>query len=147
LGFELASDDNGLALRKLDRPLRERTVVRLTIHPRAGMPSNGFLAFGKEPTDAATVKCGLLVGGHRVSVFHGAYGAESSQESVPLVAGRPYDVEVAIDVTKRTVSLSAAGKSVTRPLPHDIDEIRYVGYYVVRTRGHFSPLDIATPDP
>jgi hypothetical protein len=147
VGFELASRGNGLALRKLERAVTGQVAMRLVVQPRDGFPSNGFLAFGKEPTDAGTVKCGLLVGGNRVSVFCGPYGAASSEASVPLAGGKPYDVTAAVNIADRTVILSAAGKSVTHPLPGDIDEIRYVGYYIVRARGQFSPISVTSPEP
>jgi arylsulfatase A-like enzyme len=141
LGFEIASRGNGLALRKLEQPITGQARFRVTVQPPDAFPSNGFVVFGKEPTDAGTVKCGLLVGGNRVSVFAGPYGTTSTSEaSVNLVGGKQYEMKVAIDLVERKVTMSVAGCEVIHALPHAIDDIRYVGYQAIRTRSHFGPI-------
>jgi hypothetical protein len=99
LGFELASNGNGVALRKLEKPITGKATLRVKIHPSEAMPSNGFLALGTEPTDAGTVKCGWLVGGRKLSAFTGAYPpANASEVAAEITGGKTYELEVVVDV-------------------------------------------------
>lgn len=146
LGFEAGSTGNGLALRKLEEPITGRAIFRLRVQPSAEFPSNGFLAFGAEPTDAATIKCGLLVGGRRLSVFCGSYPpAKPSDVLVPLSGGKIYNLEVAVDLRGSAVTVKAAGKEVTVPLPPELKAIHYVGYAPIRTVTQFSEILVERP--
>lgn len=143
LGFDLASDGNGLALRQLKQPITGGAKLTVTIQPPDAFPSNGFIALGKKPTDADTVKLGLLVGGNRISIFNGAYGGKaSSVAEARLTGGKAYPAEITIDLSKHRLTLTIAGKTLTHNLPETIDEIRHLGYYVVRTRAQFSEIEI-----
>ena len=141
LGYELASDGNGLALRQLKQPITGVAKFTTIIQPPDAFPSNGFIALGKKATDADTVKLGLLVGGNRIAIYNGPYGAKSSTgANAPLQGGQSYPTEITIDVPKRKITLMIAGKTLHHVLPEHIDEIRHLGYYVVRTRAQFGPL-------
>ena len=141
LGYQLASTGNGLALRKLEQPITGTAVFRLKIRPPNAFPSDGFLVFGAEPSDAATIKCGLLVGGKKVTVFNGAYPpAKPTETPTALIGGKLYDVRVSIDLANSRVTLQAAGKEIVHPLPANLKEINYVGYAAIRTRAEFGKI-------
>ena len=144
LGHEIASDSNGLALRQLDQPITKIAKLTAVIQPPDAFPSNGFIALGKKATDADTIKLGLLVGGNRIAIYDGLYGAKSSTgANAPLAGGKSYPVEITIDIPQQRLTFEVAGKTLTHALPDDIDEIRHVGYYVVRTRAQFGPANVA----
>lgn len=143
LGFELASDGNGLALRRLEQPITGVAKLTAVIQPPDAFPSNGFIALGEKPTDADTVKLGLLVGGNRISIYDGPYGRKSSTEtSVRLEGGKAYPAEIAIDLPKSQLTLKIAGKTLNHSFPEHINEILHIGFYVVRTRAQFAPIEI-----
>ncbi|MFT5131140.1 MAG: arylsulfatase A-like enzyme, partial [Rhodothermales bacterium] len=139
-GYLISSNADGLALQKLATPLKGIASFSLDITPRASSPNNGFFVFGKDDSNAATTKCGLLVGGNRVVIYHGPYGSKSSGINVPLTGGKTYPVTAQIDVPASRVSMTAAGKTVSHVLPRTMDEIRYIGYGIVRANGEFSEI-------
>jgi len=141
-GYRVSSDGDGLVLKKLEAPLKESATFALDITPRREVSCNGFFAFGKEPTNADTIKCGLLVGGNRVSIYQGPYGSESATAAVPLVGEKTYQVTIRINLPEGKVTLTAAGKTVTHPLPRDMDQVHYIGYAVVRTRTRFGDIKV-----
>lgn len=140
-GLEIASNADGQALKRLEIPIKGKARFTLSLTPSAERVSNGFLVFGKQPGIADTVKCGLLVGGNRLSIYQGHYGSKSSTSSTPLTGGKPYELHVTMDTEKHTVRLEAAGTSVTHPLPATLDEVRYLGLGVVRTRAVFGEIE------
>ena len=142
LGFELASNGNGLALQELEAPITGEAILRLKIRPSVGFPSNGFLVFGAEPTDAATVKCGMLVGGKKFCAFNGAYPPTGfAQVEAALKGGVVLDLEVKIDVPKRLATLKMRDAQIKHELPKELNEIRYVGYGAIRTRTQFGKVE------
>jgi arylsulfatase A-like enzyme len=144
LGFEVASTGNGLALRRLDEPLVGKGTFRLRIQPPEAHPSNGFLVFGNEPTDAATVKCGMLVGGSKVCLFNGAYPPSGYSGSASgLEGGTVYDVAVTVDVAARSATATINGATIEHTLPTDMRAIRYVGYAAIRTRTRFGQIEVS----
>jgi arylsulfatase A-like enzyme len=141
LGYRLGSKGNGLALRELTQPIIGKAVLELQIRPPNAFPSDGFLVFGEEPTDAATVKCGLLVGGKKLTAFNGAYPpAKSTQVRAVLNGGETYDVRVLVDLPHSKVTVECAGLEITHPLPTNLKKINYVGYAAIRTRAEFSEI-------
>jgi arylsulfatase A-like enzyme len=143
LGFDLASDGDGLAMRELAKPITGVATLGALIQPPKAFPSNGFIALGKRASVADSVKLGLLVGGNRISIFEGAYGSgEAVAAEVALEGGKVYEAVISIDIPKRLVTLAIAGKRVSYELGEEMDEIRHVGYYLVRTRAQFGPLSV-----
>lgn len=145
LGYELASNGGGLALRRLEETITGKITMTAIIQPADAFPSNGFIAFGKNPTDAETVKLGLLVGGNRIAVYDGPYGSKSSSgTSAKLQGNKPYPATITINIPDRKIIAKVAGKTLSHTLPESIDEIRHVGYYVVRTRSEFGPVELTS---
>lgn len=144
LGFEMASNGNGVALRKLEKPITGKATIRVKIHPSEAMPSNGLLAFGAEPTDAGTVKCGWLVGGRKLSAFIGAYPpAKASEVASGITGGKTYELEVVVDVPGKEVTLRGDDRQVAHRLPDDVGPIRYLGYAAIRTRSRFGEIEVS----
>ena len=141
LGYQLASTGNGLALRNLKQPIKGKAVFDVKIRPPGVLPSNGFLVFGAEPTDAGTIKCGLLVGGKKLTAFNGVYPpAKPTETRADLVGGSIYDVQVTVDLKNGKVTVKAASREITHPLPTNLKVINYVGYAVIRTRAEFGQI-------
>ena len=141
LGYQLASTGHGLALRKLKPRITDKAVFDVKIRPPDAFPSDGFLVFGAEPTDAGTTKCGLLVGGKKLTAFNGAYPpAKPTEITADLVGGKVYEVQVAVDLQNGTVTVKGAGLELVHPLPSDLKTIDYVGYAVIRTRADFGQI-------
>ncbi|MDP6115705.1 MAG: sulfatase-like hydrolase/transferase [Planctomycetota bacterium] len=142
LGFEVASPGNGLALQKLDEPVTGQATFRARIQPPAAFPSNGFLAFGSEPTDAATVKCGMLVGGNKFCAFNGAYPPKGySQSGGRIEGGKIYEVEVQIDLPAGKATIKIGKIKIEHRLPPSLKKIQHIGYAAIRTRANFSKIE------
>jgi arylsulfatase A-like enzyme len=143
VGFELASNGNGVALKKLEKPITGKATIRVKIQPSEAMPSNGFLALGAEPTDAGTVKCGWLVGGGKLSAFTGSYPpAKASEVTSEITAGKTYELEVVVDIPGKEVILRGDDRQVVHRLPDDVASIQYLGYAAIRTRTRFSEIAV-----
>ena len=128
-------------MRKLKQRITDKAVFDVKIRPPDAFPSNGFLVFGAEPTDAGTIKCGLLVGGKKLTVFNGAYPpAKSSESRAELAGGKIYVVQVTADLQNGTVTVKGAGQEIVHPLPPNLKAINYVGYAVIRTRAEFGQV-------
>ncbi|MAG93847.1 MAG: hypothetical protein CMJ48_08880 [Planctomycetaceae bacterium] len=142
-GYELASDQTGLALVRAEQPFSRTATFRTTIRPSVGFPSNGFLVFGAGKQDSELVKCGLLVGGNSVSVFEGAYPSkQATKASGPLSGGKAYEIEVAADLQTGIVTLQVGKHTVRHTLSRKIDAIRYYGHSVIRTRTSFGKIEV-----
>lgn len=146
-GFQLTSNKDGLLLRTLDKPITGVATFSLDITPSNEFPSNGFLAFGNNADLASTVKCGLLVGGNKLTIYHGAYGSKSSNASLSLVGGKTYSIRVIVDLPAGTVSMTTAGKTLQAKLPASLDDITCVGYSVVRTASQFGEIKTTVAEP
>jgi len=140
--LRVTSETDGIALKKLSEPITTKATFKVNITPSSGFPSNGFLAFGKDNTNQNTIKCGLLVGGNRISIHERLFGGKSSGAQVGLTGGKTYPVTVIINISQRTVTLKTAGQTVTHDLPKDMDQINYIGPAVVRSHAEFSKITI-----
>jgi hypothetical protein len=138
--YHISSDADGLALKKLQQPLKGVATFTLNITPGTGSPSNGFFVFGKGSSNEVTTKCGLLVGGNRITIYHGAYGKPGPSAPVSLVGGKTYSVSVTINVPDRKVSMKVAGKILNHTLPPEMDQVGHIGYGIVRTTGSFGEI-------
>jgi arylsulfatase A-like enzyme len=138
--FRITSNVDGVALQKLPKPITGKATFSLNITPSSSFPSNGFFAFGKEATNANTMKCGLLVGGNRITIYQGLFGAQSSNHEMGLTSGKTYQAQVKIDVPERKVTLTVGDTKVTHDLPEGIDAIHYIGNAVVRSHAEFSEI-------
>ena len=140
--LKVTSNTDGVVFRQLPKPITGNATFTLNITPSSGFPSNGFFAFGKEANNANTMKCGLLVGGNRITIYQGLFGGQSSNQEIGLTAGKTYQVQVIINVPERTVTLTVADETLTHDLPKDMDVINYTGNAVVRSHAEFSEIII-----
>ncbi len=142
--YRLASDGTGLALIEPDQPLGPQMTFRVRLIPRAGFPSNGFLALGDAPDDEKLVKCGLFVGGNYAAVYEGTYPSDDAAKlTMPLSGGRPYELAVRVDLGEGTVELRVGEQRVTKKLTRKIDAIRYYGYAAITTESEFGKIEMA----
>ena len=138
--LKVTSNADGVALKKLPKPITEKATFTVNITPSKGFPSNGFFAFGKEPNNANTMKCGLLVGGDKISIYHGLFGAPSSNQEIGLIGGKTYKSKVMINIPDRKVTLTVGDAKLTHDLPKDMDTIKYIGQAVVRSHAEFGEI-------
>ncbi len=146
LGHRMGSQSRGVALHEADKGLTGQVRFRMKLRATDRFPANGFLAIGEEPTDEKLVKCGLFIGGDRISIFEGKYppDAESSKD-VPLETETTYRLTVTVDTAADRVELTVRdpkgnATTVARQLTRPLDAVRLYGHQVIRTVTAFSPV-------
>ncbi len=143
MGYELRAGTDGYAVRQLDQPIASSVTFELKYKAAtAGHIRNGFFCFGASPKLADLVKCGSHIRAGRHTISRGPYATTATGRALDrkLDADATFSATVAIDFTKRTIALTIDGARLEAPLPKDIQEIRYVGYYAYRTHTAFSRI-------
>ncbi len=145
-GIALTATGECLALRKLETPITQKATVQLTYRSTAkdSNTRNAALAFGTEPTNAATVKMGTAIGMGQHVAFTGDWGAvgslgKAAGDFQPLDT---FELHATVDVQKRTINATINGKQIKASLPADLKEIRYLGFYVKGTSSEFGSLKV-----
>ena len=141
MGYELISPSIGCALHKLDKPMRKGGVFEFSCRSLKNQaPQNAVFVFGDSPDANALVKCGLLIGANKLSLWRGTWDKwlGGDNRDVALDANKDYNVRVEIDFEKRMVRMQVDGNELQWPLPQDIKEIQYYGYLVNGTSSAFS---------
>ena len=147
LGYTLETSAEGTALKKAERPFTRRAVFELKMKTHLKREEgwqNGFLALGDSGKDDDLVVAGVYIGGLRVSIFQGLSDAGGPKVDKPATFDRQqtFDVKVVVDLRKRTVACTAAGVTVSQPLPKAFKAVRHYGYHAMRTRTAFSEIKI-----
>jgi len=150
LGYRLAARQGkaGLAIRKLDVPLTKQATFTVRMRPSAdgrvsGRYENAYLAFGDGPTDDRLVKCGIkFIAGSTVIITGPATGPHAAAGKASIDRKKNPQVKVAVDLAKRTITMTVEGKNVETALPKRIKTITHVGYCLTNAISDFSPVTI-----
>jgi arylsulfatase A-like enzyme len=147
-GYDLETNGEATALKKLKDPLTRRAVfqVKMKTHlEREDGWQNGFLAISDSGKDKDLMVAGVYIGGLQVAIFEGLNAAGGPKVSQPAQFDRQktFDLKVTVDLQKRTVTASAAGVTVSKPLPKDLKAVRYVGYHAMQTKTAFGPIQVS----
>jgi outer membrane protein assembly factor BamB len=151
LGYRMstAPKEVGLAMKKLDTPIRRRAEFRLrtNLWPGVGIPDkpgNGFLTFGDGPDDAQTVKCGFRVSGKRIFLVQGPLEAGTSKSApADVKSDEVAEIHVVVDLEEQTVSMTMKGETLTAELERPLDAITWVGCSLTSVTTDFSPVEVS----
>lgn len=85
-----------------------------------------------------------MIGMHSHGIFQGPWAnvRRGKTISASFAPDAKFDAVVTIDLDRHLASLVVDDATVESPLPADLKEIRYLGYYTKGTRSTFSPLQV-----
>ena len=146
-GYTLETDGEATALLPAAKPFTKRAVFQLTMKTHLQRDAgwqNGFLALGDSGKDDELAVAGVYIGGLRVSIFEGLSdsGGPRTDEPAQFDRQQTLGVKVVADLQKRTLTLTAAGVTISQPLPKALKAIRYYGYHAMQTRTSFSEIKV-----
>ena len=152
LGYRMSTAPKGvgLAMQKLDKPIKHRAEfrVRTRLWPGVGVPDkpgNGFLVFGDGPEDAQTVKCGFRVSGKRLFLVQGSLKGSKASKSAPadVKSDEIAEIQVVVDLDKQTVSMTMKGETLTAKLERPLETVTWIGCGLNSVTTDFSPIDVS----
>ena len=145
LSHALTSEGEAIALRELPEPATRKLVLKTSYKSLAqGKIKNAAIAFGDIPKNDALLKAGTAIGMNAHVLFPGSWenvsaGAQRAMRPNNISS---FDITLAVDLAKRSVTATINERSLTFPLPEDIKQIRYFGPYVKATSSAFAPIEI-----
>ena len=145
LSHALTSEGEAIALHELPEPASRKLVLKTSYKSLAqGKIKNAAIAFGDIPKNDALLKAGTAIGMNAHVLFPGSWENVSAgvQRAMRPNNISSFDITLAVDLAKRSVSATINDRSLTFPLPEDIKRIRYFGPYVKATSSAFAPIEI-----
>jgi outer membrane protein assembly factor BamB len=150
LGYRMQTSPGGvgLALKKLDTPLKKHAEFRVRVRPTPGAPApdtpgNAFIAFGDSADEPRLVKCGFRIAGRHLYIIQGPL-ADGRGASKPLTvkANEATEFRVLVDIEKQTATVTMQGETVESPLERRLDAITWLGYCVASVTSDFGRIEI-----
>ena len=150
LGFRLESAGEGLAVRKLDRPITGRAVLKTTYRSGQlqGKTRNAAIVFGTQPNNKDTFKAGTAIGMNQHVAFDGGWHNVGNRARV-IADCKPletYELLLELNLEKQLalVTIRTVGSpfSFECRLPADMKKISWIGFYVKGTQSDFSEIEI-----
>jgi outer membrane protein assembly factor BamB len=150
LGYRLianATDQVGMALRKLDAPITGNATLKAKIMVPAGMGllTNGFIAFGDGATVEKLVHCGIRYQPKKAMISQGSLKGKAQAADLAAELDKVYDLAVRVDLKAQKVTFTASGVSVEAKLSKPMRRISHVGYSMDNALVDFSNLEV-TPE-
>ncbi len=150
LGYRLrpkgGKKTTGVALQKLKTPLTGAATLTttLSVPGEKGVLVNGFVAFGQGTAEAKLVKCGIRFQPQKAQITLGPLTGKAPGRAADIKApvGKPAPLTVRVDLTARTVVLTAGAATVRAKLPADLKRITHVGFCMDNAVADFAPLKI-----
>lgn len=143
-GYLVSSKAEGFVLKQLDQAITHRATIKLSYQSVGAGTRNACLVFGNEPTNDSLTKAGSMIGMHAHGIFQGSWAnvKKGKTISASFAPDAKFDAVVTIDLDHHLVSLVVDDATVESPLPDDLKEIRYLGYYTKGTRSIFGPVEV-----
>lgn len=152
LGYRLrATGKNqvGIALKKLDKPITGSATFKTSIKavPAGdGLLSNGFLAFGDKPNDAALIKCGIKLRAENVSIIQGPLlSGNAKTAKIKPPGGKTLEITVTVNLEAGKIVCTADGVTVQADIQRPLKSITHVGYAIDSAIIDVAPVEISTP--
>ncbi len=145
LGYELRSQGEGLALKKLQRPITGRVTFELSYKATTNANTrNACLVFGDSDANNDLIKAGTMIGMGAHGIFEGTWNNVQAGQTVSVAfdTTKTFHAVVTVDVPKRTVTLTIDGKTVKSALPESVKQVAYYGYYIKNTSSTFSAIKV-----
>jgi outer membrane protein assembly factor BamB len=140
----------GLALKKLERPIRGRATFSTRMMTPAegkGLLRNGYLAFGAGTDDASLIKCGVRMQPQRAAIHQGPLvGGKGKSMAIKAKQGEIVDMRVTVDLEAGKVSYRVKGESMEVKLANVPKSITHVGYAMENALVDFAPIEIERTD-
>lgn len=141
-GYSMSPKAEGLAFQKLDKPITKTATIRLKYRSdqKSGVTRNGALVVASKPTNTDSFKIGTAVGMKQHVVFSGGWGnvGSAAAKRARFGEGDTFEIEVKLNIAKRTGSAVINGTSFTFALPSDLNSVDYIGFYAKATSTEFS---------
>ena len=140
--FETKDSKPGYAVRKLAAPVKGATFTfSVSRAPAEDRHGNAFFVCGNGNQPENWIECRLYYGGRRSVEITGKH-AESVREEVDFPRQKTFPVTVTVDCEARTVTLTAAGRTLTSRIEGSLDTITHVGYGGANSANVFTDIKI-----
>ena len=140
--FETKDSKAGYAVRKVDEPIRRATFTfSVSRVPAEGRHGNAFFVCGNGNQPEDWIECRLFYGGRRSVEITGRH-AQSVTEEVDFPRQKTFPVTVTVDCKARTVTLAAAGRTLTSRIKGSLDTITHVGFGGANSTNVFTDIKI-----
>lgn len=140
--FETRDSKAGYAVRKVAAPLKRATFTfSVSRAPAKDRHGNAFFVCGNGDQPENWIECRLFYGGRRSVEITGKY-AQTVVEQIDFPQQRTFPVTVTVDCEARTVTLTAAGRTVSSRIEGSLDTITHVGYGGVNCANVFTDIKI-----
>jgi arylsulfatase A len=149
LSHALTSSGEAIALHELPEPATRKLVLKTSYKSLAsGNTKNAAIAFGDTPNNDSLLKAGTAIGMNAHVLFHGSWENVSGGTKNSMLAKKDssFELTLAVDLAKGSVSATINGRTLAFPLPEDIKQIRYFGPYVKGTSSAFTSIEILEAD-
>ncbi|NOZ23318.1 MAG: PQQ-binding-like beta-propeller repeat protein [Planctomycetes bacterium] len=149
IGYRIstAPHETGMALRKLDKPLKKRAEFRVKVRPVPGAkdpdaPGNAFLVFGDAPKKERLVTCGFRLSGKSLHFVPGPLiKSKALGKRFSARANEVAEMRVVVDLEKQTASISMNDGVVEVQLS-GLDTISWVGCCVASVTADFGKIEV-----
>jgi hypothetical protein len=145
LGYRIASDKVGMALKPLDAPLTGKVTLTCKLQYANGDDANnGYLVFGDSEVESQLVKCGLRKKMGTSAIIQGPL-ADNQGATATCVTNynEQYELSVTVDLDSGKISFQGAGTTVTAKLSQPMKSITHVGYCLNNTIVDVGPIEVA----
>jgi hypothetical protein len=140
--FETKDSKAGYAVRKVATPVKRATFTfSVSRAPIEGRHGNAFFVCGNGNQPENWIECRLFYGGRRTAEIAGEH-AQTVTEEIDFPRQRTHSVTVTVDCEARTVTLIAAGRTLTSRIEGSLDTITHVGYGGVNSANVFTDIKI-----
>ena len=140
--FETKDSKAGYAVRKVAAPVKRATFTfSVSRAPAEGRHGNAFFVCGNGNQPEDWIECRLFYGGRRSVEITGKH-AQTGHGRGRLPAAEDLSVTVTIDCEARTVTLAAAGRTLTSRIEGSLDTITHVGYGGANSANVFTDIKI-----
>ncbi len=146
MGYSFEAPGEAMALKQLSQPISDRASFSMRYRTLTDQNiRNGFLVFGNKPDNYEAVKVGSMIGMGTHGVFQGSWNAinKSRIVNVDFDKSKTFELRVSIDLNRNEVQVQIDDEQFTRPLPENLEQVKYYGYYVKNTRTGFTPIDLS----
>jgi outer membrane protein assembly factor BamB len=147
LGYHVLAEGKsiGVALKKLPTPLEGKVTLKCRMRTaNDGRLKNGFVVFGETAAPDSLVECGLRYAMKKAVVVQGPLdGSKATTADFAPDESKVYDVAITVDLKSGTVTMNAAGATVTATVARPLKQIGFVGYAVTNSGCDFSPIEVA----
>ena len=152
LGYRLranAQKQVGIAVKKLDKPITGSATFKTRIKAvsaNSSLLSNGYIAFGNKPNDAALIKCGIRLRAESLLIVQGPLlKGDSKTEKIKPPGNKTIEITVTVNLETRQITCTANNVTVKAEIKNPLKSITHIGYAIDSALIDVAPIKITTP--